>query len=90
MEVNKSEVSNHHGHPVFRAAIHVTYLSAFISSNLILFHRTAIIDTFRHLQDFEGKRDLSVALCVSHFHAEYARGTADEFAGDRASQVGFS
>ena len=41
----------------------------------------------RQFQDFDGKRDLAVALCVSHFHAEYVRGDADEFAGDRASQV---
>jgi len=39
------------------------------------------------IQDFDGKRDLAVALCVSHFHAEYVRGDADEFAGDRASQA---
>ena len=45
---------------------------------------------FCQFQDFDGKRDLAVALCVSHFHAEYARGPADEFAGDRASQVAAS
>ena len=32
---------------------------------------------------------MEVALCVSHFHAEYVRGEADESAGDRASQVRF-
>ena len=53
-------------------------LSFIMSSNVTL---------VRQFQDFDGKRDLAVALCVSHFHAEYVRGDADEFAGDRASQV---
>ena len=71
---------------------YITTLSPQVYRAIALLFRSAFVirnnlRQFRQFQDFDGKRDLAVALCVSHFHAEYVRGAADEFAGDRASQV---